>query len=50
MGIVETRDLVFEYIRRDKDGEPEGVTRADFEKGYTENDIQIGRASCRERG
>ena len=28
MGIVEARDLVFEYIKRDEDGNPEGVTRA----------------------
>ncbi len=28
MGIVETRNLVFEYIRRDEDGNAEGVTRA----------------------
>ncbi len=28
MGIVEARDLTFEYIKRDEDGNPEGVTRA----------------------
>ncbi len=28
MSIIDTHKLVFEYIRRDKDGEPEGVTRA----------------------
>ncbi|MCR4740190.1 MAG: energy-coupling factor transporter ATPase [Lachnospiraceae bacterium] len=28
MGIVEAKDLVFEYIRRDKDGEVDGITRA----------------------
>ena len=28
MGIVETKDLVFEYIRRDEEGNVEGITRA----------------------
>lgn len=28
MGIMETRDLVFEYIRRDEEGNVEGITRA----------------------
>ena len=28
MGIIETKDLVFEYIRRDEDGNVEGITRA----------------------
>ena len=28
MGIIEARKLVFEYIRRDKDGAVEGITRA----------------------
>ena len=28
MSIAETKNLIFEYIRRNKDGEPEGVTRA----------------------
>lgn len=28
MGIIETRDLVFEYIRRDEEGNVEGITRA----------------------
>ncbi len=28
MGIVETKNLVFEYIRRDEDGNVEGITRA----------------------
>ena len=28
MSIVETKDLVFEYIRRDEDGNVEGITRA----------------------
>ncbi len=28
MGIVETRNLVFEYIRRDEDGNADGITRA----------------------
>lgn len=28
MGIVKTRDLVFEYIRRDEEGNVEGITRA----------------------
>lgn len=28
MGIVETRNLVFEYIRRDEEGNVEGITRA----------------------
>lgn len=28
MGIIETSKLVFEYIRRDEDGNPEGITRA----------------------
>ncbi|HAG70487.1 MAG TPA: energy-coupling factor transporter ATPase [Lachnospiraceae bacterium] len=28
MGIIETKKLIFEYIRRDRDGEPEGVTKA----------------------
>lgn len=28
MGIVTTRDLVFEYIRRDEEGNVEGITRA----------------------
>ncbi|MFT3982605.1 MAG: energy-coupling factor transporter ATPase [Lachnospiraceae bacterium] len=39
MGIIEARKLVFEYIRRDKDGVVEGITRAvdevdlDIERG-----------------
>ncbi len=39
MGIIEARKLVFEYIRRDKDGAVEGITRAvdevdlDIERG-----------------
>lgn len=28
MGLVEAKNLIFEYIRRDKDGEVDGVTRA----------------------
>ncbi|MBD5462482.1 MAG: energy-coupling factor transporter ATPase [Lachnospiraceae bacterium] len=28
MGIIETKDLVFEYIRRDEEGNVEGITRA----------------------
>ncbi len=28
MGIVKTEDLVFEYIRRDEEGNVEGITRA----------------------
>ena len=28
MGIVETKNLVFEYIRRDEEGNVEGITRA----------------------
>lgn len=28
MGIMETRDLIFEYIRRDEEGNVEGITRA----------------------
>ena len=28
MAIIETRDLVFEYIRRDEEGNVEGITRA----------------------
>lgn len=28
MGIIEASKLVFEYIRRDEDGNPEGITRA----------------------
>lgn len=28
MGIIETKDLVFEYIRRDDEGNVEGITRA----------------------
>lgn len=28
MGIIKTEDLVFEYIRRDEDGNVEGITRA----------------------
>ena len=28
MSIVETKDLVFEYIRRDEEGNVEGITRA----------------------
>ncbi len=28
MGIIETQDLVYEYIRRDEDGNVEGITRA----------------------
>ena len=28
MGILETKKLIFEYIRRDKDGNADGVTRA----------------------
>ncbi|MCR4657179.1 MAG: energy-coupling factor transporter ATPase [Lachnospiraceae bacterium] len=28
MGIIDTKSLVFDYIRRDKDGEPDGFTRA----------------------
>ena len=28
MGIVETRDLVYEYIRRDEEGNVEGITTA----------------------
>lgn len=28
MGIIKTKDLVFEYVRRDKDGEVDGFTRA----------------------
>lgn len=39
MGIIEAKKLVFEYIRRDKDGEVDGITRAvdevdlDIERG-----------------
>lgn len=39
MGIIETKNLVFEYIRRDEEGNVEGITRAvdevtlDIEKG-----------------
>jgi len=39
MGIIQTKDLTFEYVRRDKDGEVDGFTRAidnvniDIEKG-----------------
>ena len=28
MAIIETKDLVFEYIRRDEEGNVEGITRA----------------------
>ena len=28
MGIVETQDLVFEYIRRDEEGNVEGIQKA----------------------
>lgn len=28
MGLIEAKNLIFEYIRRDKDGEVDGVTRA----------------------
>ena len=28
MGIIETKKLVFEYIRRDEEGNVEGITRA----------------------
>ena len=28
MNIIEAKNLIFEYIRRDKDGEVDGVTRA----------------------
>ena len=28
MGIIETKDLVYEYIRRDEEGNVEGITRA----------------------
>ena len=28
MGIVKTKDLTFEYIRRDEDGNVEGITKA----------------------
>jgi len=28
MGIIETSKLIFEYIRRDEEGNPEGITRA----------------------
>lgn len=28
MGIIQTKKLVFEYIRRDEEGNPEGITRA----------------------
>lgn len=28
MGIIQTNKLVFEYIRRDEEGNAEGITRA----------------------
>ncbi len=28
MGIVKTKDLVYEYIRRDEEGNVEGITKA----------------------
>ena len=28
MGIIKTKDLVFEYIRRDEEGNVEGITKA----------------------
>ena len=28
MGIIKTRDLIYEYIRRDEEGNVEGITRA----------------------
>lgn len=39
MGIIETKKLIFEYIRRDEDGNVEGITRAVDE---VDMDIQQG--------
>ncbi len=39
MGIIKTKDLVFEYIRRDEEGNVEGITRAVDEVSL---DIQAG--------
>ena len=32
MGLIETKKLIFEYIRRDKDGNVDGVKRANGKK------------------
>ena len=46
MGIIETKDLVFEYIRRDEEGNVEGITRAVDE---VDLDIQT-RGFCSDPG
>ena len=45
MGIVKAKNLTFEYIRRDEDGNVEGITKAVDNVSID----KIGRASCRER-
>ena len=37
MGLIEAKNLIFEYIRRDKDGEVDGVTRAVNDVNITVN-------------
>ena len=41
MGIVKTKDLTFEYIRRDEEGNVEGITTA---VDHVNIDLQAGRS------
>ena len=47
MGIIKIKDLIFEYIRRDEEGNVEGITKAvdgvnlDIKQGFCDITVRV---------